>query len=243
MSEPEGERLQKVLARAGIGSRRAVEELIAAGRVRVNGEMARLGRRIDTSKDEVEVDGSPVPLRSDLVYYLLNKPRGVVSTASDPEGRPTVLEIVDAAVRVWPVGRLDIDSEGALLLTNDGELTLRLTHPRYELPKTYVAEVEGTVGRPTVRRLCGGVELEDGVTAPAEARVLERRPGATLVEISIREGRNRQVRRMADAVGHPVRRLVRVAIGPLALGRLRPGSYRKLGPVEVQQLYRAARPV
>lgn len=239
MNQAEGERLQKVLARAGVASRRAVEELIAAGRVKVNGAPARLGQRVDPTKDEVEVDGSLIPLRADLLYYLLNKPTGVVSTASDPDGRRTVLDLLDPAVRVWPVGRLDLDSEGALLLTNDGELTLRLTHPRYEVPKTYVAELTGTVGPRALRRLARGVELEDGLTAPAEASLLERRPGSTLVEITIREGRNRQVRRMAEAIGHPVRRLVRVAIGPLRLGRLRPGSFRKLGPAEVRQLYAA----
>jgi pseudouridine synthase len=147
---------------------------------------------------------------------------------------------VDVPTRIWPVGRLDLESEGALLLTNDGDLTLRLTHPRYELPKTYVVEVEGAVGRRVVQRLERGVELEDGLTAPAKASILEKRPGSTLVEMTIREGRNRQVRRMMEGVGHPVRRLVRVSIGPLVIGRLGPGAFRKLGPAEVQSLYRAA---
>jgi pseudouridine synthase len=234
----DGERLQKVLARAGIGSRRAAEQLIAAGRVTVNGAPARLGQRVDISKDKVEVDGSLIPVAEGIIYYLMNKPPGYVTTASDPQGRPTVLDLVDSGRRVWPVGRLDADSEGALILTNDGDLTLRLTHPRFKVPKTYLAQVEGNVGGAALRRLARGVSLEDGHTAPAEVALVERVPGGALLEITIREGRNRQVRRMGDAVGHPVKRLVRTAIGPLQLGRLKPGSYRKLAPLEVQLLYR-----
>lgn len=237
MSE-EGERLQKVLARAGVGSRRAVEGLIVAGRIRVNGTPARLGQRVDPSKDEVEVDGSKVPLQPGLVYYLLNKPVGVVTTASDERGRPTVADLVDLDVRVWAVGRLDVDTEGALLVTNDGDLTMRLTHPRYSFPKTYVAEVAGSVGGRALRRLARGVDLDDGPTAPARVRLVERVPGGSLVELTLTEGRNRQVRRMLEAVGHPVRRLVRVALGPLMLGRLKPGAFRRLGPEEVRLLYR-----
>jgi 23S rRNA pseudouridine2605 synthase len=235
----EGERLQKVLAHVGVGSRRAVEEMIAAGRVRVNGKRAELGRRVDPTKDVVEVDGSRVPLQTDLVYYLLNKPVGVVTTASDPEGRTTVLDIVDVEQRVWPVGRLDVDTEGAILLTNDGELTNMLTHPRYEFPKTYVAEAKGTVGNKVMKSLARGVELEDGMTAPAEVSVLERSAGGSLVEITIREGRNRQVRRMFDEVGHPLRRLARVAIGPVGLGHLKPGRFRRLSSEEARALYAA----
>lgn len=243
MSEREGERLQKVLAHAGVGSRRAVEEMIAAGRVRVNGTRAELGRRIDPEKDKVELDGSLVPLRSELVYLLVNKPEGVVTTADDPEGRPTIMDLVDDQIeRLWPVGRLDIGSEGALIVTNDGDLTHRLTHPSFHVPRTYLVQVEGSVGRRALDRLARGVELEDGVTQPARAQIVERggRGGAgTLVEITIHEGRNRQVRRMFDAIGHPVTRLVRRSIGPVELGRLKPGMYRKLSPVEVQTLYRA----
>ena len=238
MNESSGERVQKVLAHAGIGSRRAVEEMVAAGRIRINGKVARPGQRVDISKDKVEVDGSTVPLRTELAYYLLNKPAGVVATASDPEGRATVLDLVDVERRVWPVGRLDIDSEGALIITNDGDLTNGLTHPRYEVPKVYIAEVEGHVGHRALARLARGVDLEDGRTKPAEASIVERRAGATLVRLTITEGRNRQVRRMAEAVGHPVKRLVRVAIGPLQVGRLKPGTYRKLSPAEVRSLYR-----
>ena len=238
MNESAGERVQKVLAHAGVGSRRAVEEMVAAGRIRINGKVARPGQRVDITKDKVEVDGSTVPLRTELAYYLLNKPTGVVATASDPEGRATVLDLVDVDRRVWPVGRLDIDSEGALIITNDGELTNGLTHPRYEVPKVYIAEVEGHVGHRALARLARGVDLEDGRTKPAEASIVERRAGATLVRLTITEGRNRQVRRMAEAVGHPVKRLVRVAIGPLQVGRLKPGTYRKLSPAEVRSLYR-----
>ena len=236
----EGERLQKVLARAGVASRRAVEEMIVAGRIQVNGTRAELGQRVDPYKDEVKVDGSVVPLREDLVHYLLNKPAGVVSTADDPEGRPTVVEMIETDTRVWPVGRLDIETEGAILLTNDGDLTLRLTHPRFGVAKTYVAEVQGSVGARAARTLARGVELEDGPTAPAEAKVLERSSGGSVVELVLKEGRNRQARRMFEAVGHPVRRLVRTAIGPLKLGRLKPGTYRRLSPAEVRSLYKAA---
>ena len=237
----EGERLQKVLAHAGVGSRRAVEELIAAGRVRVNGDRAELGRRVDPEKDKVEVDGSIIPLRTELVYYLLNKPEGVVTTSDDPEGRTTVLDLVDVEGRVWPVGRLDIGTEGALVLTNDGDLTHRLTHPSFHVPRTYMAQVQGSIGARALTRLAKGVDLEDGRTKPARVGLLERVPGGSLVEITITEGRNRQVRRMFEAIGHPVTRLVRRAVGPLELGRLKPGAFRRLNPTEVQALYRATK--
>jgi 23S rRNA pseudouridine2605 synthase len=239
---PEGERIQKVLARAGVASRRAIEEMILEGRIRVNGDRVELGRRIDPAKDEVEVDGSRVPLRADLVYYLMNKPVGVVTTASDEAGRETVLDLLDdVQARVYPVGRLDVDSEGAVVLTNDGDLALRLTHPRFGVEKTYLAEVEGSVKEKTVRRMARGVELEDGPATATQVRLVERIPGGSLVEISLAEGRKREVRRMFEAVGHPVRRLVRTAIGPLMLGRLKPATYRKLRPDEIRALYRAAK--
>ena len=237
---PTGERIQKVLARAGVASRRAVEEMIVRGRIRVNGERVALGRRIDAAKDIVEVDGSRVPLSTDLAYYLVNKPVGVVTTAHDEEGRETVMDLLEVEVRVFPVGRLDMDSEGAVLLTNDGELAQRLTHPSFGVPKTYLVEASGSVKEKSLRALARGVELDDGVTTPAEVRLVEKNPRGTLVEMSITEGRNRQIRRMFDAVGHPVRRLVRTAIGPLMLGRLKPATYRKLRPDEVMSLYRAA---
>jgi 23S rRNA pseudouridine2605 synthase len=231
-AEPEGERLQKVLARAGLASRRASEELVAEGRVRVNGEVAELGRRIDPDADEVTVDGVPVPVAPGLVHYLLNKPPGVVTTASDPQGRPVVVALVPAEPRVFPVGRLDADTEGLLVLTNDGGFAHRLTHPSFGVDKEYLAEVEGTPSRAALRTLREGVDLEDGRTAPARVTLVS--PGVLRLVIS--EGRNRQVRRMCEAVGHPVRRLVRTRIGPVADRRLPPGSWRRLTPGEVRSL-------
>lgn len=240
MPDTEPQRLQKVLSHAGIASRRAVEEMIEAGRVKVNGKRARLGQRVDPAKDEVEVDGSRVPLRAELRYYLLNKPVGVVTTSDDPEGRETVLDYIETDERVWPVGRLDIETEGALLLTNDGELTHRLTHPSFEVPKTYLAEVRGSVGNKAIRALLSGVQLDDGPARARGAQIVEQARGDTLLELVLTEGRNREIRRMLDALGFTVVGLVRVAIGPLKLGRLKAGTYRKLGPAEVMALYRAA---
>ncbi len=231
-----GERLQKVLAQAGLGSRRACEELIAAGRVTVNGEVATLGSRADPEVDAIEVDGARIGVRQGLVHYLLNKPAGVVTTASDPQGRPTVVGLVPAEPRVYPVGRLDADTEGLLVLTNDGELAHRLTHPSFGVDKEYLAAVTGTPSRGALRRLREGVELEDGPTAPARVSLV----GDHTLRITIHEGRNRQVRRMCEAVGHPVRRLVRVRIGPLADRRLPPGEWRPLTQAEVRALERAA---
>jgi 23S rRNA pseudouridine2605 synthase len=230
--DPPGERLQKVLARAGLASRRASEELIAEGRVRVNGEVAELGRRIDPDADQVTIDGVPVPVAPGLVHYLLNKPPGVVTTASDPQGRPVVVDLVPAEPRVFPVGRLDADTEGLLILTNDGGFAHRLTHPSFGVAKEYLAEVEGTPGRAVLRTLREGVDLEDGRTAPARVSLVS--PGVLRLVIS--EGRNRQVRRMCEAVGHPVRRLVRTRIGPVADRRLPPGSWRPLTTGEVRSL-------
>ena len=235
----EGERLQKVLARAGLGSRRACEEIIEDGRVEVNGEVATLGRRVDPEHDRITLDGATIPVRSGLVYYLLNKPAKVVTTASDPEGRPTVLDLVPAEPRVFPVGRLDWDTEGLLLLTNDGDLAHGLTHPSRGVPKTYLAEVSGAPGRVALRKLRDGVDLDDGRTAPARARVTQTTPTCAAVEIVIHEGRNRQVRRMLEAVGHPVRRLVRTRLGPLSDHRLAPGQWRRLEPAEIRALYAA----
>lgn len=223
-----------------MASRRAVEELIAEGRVVVNGKVAVLGDRVDPDSDRVEVDGSIVPLDATLVYYLMNKPAGVVTTAKDPEGRPTVLDLVDLPQRVWSVGRLDLQSEGALILTNDGELSNRLTHPRFEVEKTYVARVGGGVRERDLRRLASGVVLEDGETGPARVRRLDQATNETMIELTIREGRNRQVRRMFEALGYKVHGLVRTHIGSLALGRLKPGSIRRLSPAEVRALYKDA---
>jgi 23S rRNA pseudouridine2605 synthase len=230
------ERLQKVLARTGIGSRRACEELIAEGRVTVNGEVASLGRRVDAAHDEIEVDGALVAAAEGLAHYLLNKPRGVVTTAADPQGRPTVVELVPVAPRVFPVGRLDVETEGLLILTNDGPLAHRLTHPRFGIDKEYIASVRGEPRPGAVRALRQGVELDDGITAPARVAVL----GPSLLRITIHEGRNRQVRRMCEAVGHPVERLVRTRVGPIADRRLPPGRWRSLTPTEVRALAEAA---
>ena len=231
----QGERLQKILAQAGLGSRRACEELIAAGRVHLNGEVASLGTRADPEHDTIEVDGAILGLRQGLVHYLLNKPAGVVTTASDTHGRPTVVGLVPEEPRVYPVGRLDAETEGLLLLTNDGELAHRLTHPSFGVEKEYLAEVEGKPSRGALRRLREGVELEDGPTAPAKASLV----GEHTLRLTIHEGRNRQVRRMCAAVGHPVVRLVRVRIGPLADRRLAPGEWRALTQGEVRDLERA----
>jgi 23S rRNA pseudouridine2605 synthase len=236
VSEPE--RLQKILARVGIASRRVVEEMIEDGRVAVNGEIAELGQRADPDVDAIEVDGVLVGVRPDTVWYLLNKPAGVVSTASDPQGRPTVVQLVPEEPRVFPVGRLDAETEGLLLLTNDGEVTHRLTHPSYGVEKEYLAHVEGTPSRGAMRRLREGVELDDGMTAPATAAMVS--PG--VVRLVIHEGRNRQVRRMCEAIGHPVVRLVRTRIGPLVDTKLGPGEWRPLRQDEVRALERAAVP-
>ena len=238
MSLSEGERLQKVLAAAGLGSRRVCEILIEEERVTVNGEVAVLGRRVDPDNDRIEVDGLRVPTRPGLVTYLLNKPRGVVSTASDPQGRPTVVELVPAEPRIFPVGRLYTDTEGLLLLTNDGDLAHRLTHPSFGVEKEYLAQVDGSPTPAELRRLRHGIELEDGMTAPAKASLTA--PGA--VRLVIHEGRNRQVRRMLEAVGYPVTRLVRTRIGPLADRRLKPGEWRVLDMEEVRALEAAAVP-
>jgi 23S rRNA pseudouridine2605 synthase len=236
----EGERLQKVLAALGWGSRRICEDLIADGRVTVNGEVAELGRRVDTLIDLIAVDGVPIGARPDLVYYLLNKPRGVISTANDPQGRPTVVDIVPQSPRVFPVGRLDAETEGLLLLTNDGELTHFLTHPSKGVEKEYLVLLVGnprlTEGQ--LKALRDGVELDDGMTAPA--KVGQRSDGS--VTITIHEGRNRQVRRMVEAIGHRVDRLVRVRIGPIKDSSLRPGSWRELSLSERKALAEAMAP-
>lgn len=230
---PQGERLQKVLAARGFGSRRVCEEIIAAGRVRVNDEVAILGRRVDVDVDHVTVDGEPIGIRADLVYYLLNKPVGVVTTAHDPQGRPTVVDLVPAEPRVFPVGRLDVETEGLILLTNDGDFAQTIAHPSRGVDKEYLVHVDnGKVAPASLRRLREGVDLEDGRTAPAE--VSQPEPG--VLRITIHEGRNRQVRRMCDAVGHPVSRLVRVRIGSVVDRDLGPGEWRPLRLDEVRAL-------
>ncbi|HEV2992859.1 MAG TPA: pseudouridine synthase [Acidimicrobiia bacterium] len=236
---PEGERVQKVLARTGFGSRRAAEELVRAGRVSVDGHVAHLGERVSATS-RIGVDGVPVPTAPGLISYLVHKPTRVVTTAHDPEGRPTVVALVPDEPRVFPVGRLDYDTAGLLVLTNDGELAQLLTHPRHGVEKTYLAEVAGIPSRGALRRLRAGVELDDGVTAPARARVVGTTGDAAAVELTIHEGRNRQVRRMLEAVGHPVERLVRTRIGPVHDDRLGPGEWRPLRTDEVRALYEAA---
>ena len=234
-----GERLQKVLARIGYGSRRVCEDIIAAGRVTVNGEVAMLGRRIDQQNDAVCVDGAPVGVRPDVVYYLLNKPRGVVTTAEDTHGRQTVLELLPQSPRVFPVGRLDMDTEGLLIVTNDGDLAHLVTHPSRGVEKEYLAEVQcgsDGVSISALRRLRDGIELDDGMTSPATVS----QPEAGVLRITIHEGRNRQVRRMCEAVGHPVNRLVRVRIGPIRDQRTPPGKFRHLTPHEVITLRNTA---
>ncbi len=238
MAEPE--RVQKLLARAGLGSRRACEEIVRAQRVKIDGVVATLGDRADPDTQQVLVDDVPLAVRPDLVYYVLNKPTGVVTTASDPQGRPTVVGLVPTEPRVFPVGRLDADTEGLLLMTNDGDLAQLLAHPRHGVDKTYVAEVAGDPGDAALRQLRTGIELEDGPTAPARARIMARTQGKTALELTIHEGRKRQVRRMCAAVGLRVQRLVRTKIGPLADPRLGPGAWRELLPREVRALYEAA---
>jgi 23S rRNA pseudouridine2605 synthase len=223
-------RLNAYLARAGVASRRRADELIKAGRVRVNGERGELNTFVEPS-DRVEVDGRPVTAQ-ELAYVLLHKPAGVVTTARDPHGRPTVVDLVDHTARVVPVGRLDADTTGALLLTNNGPLAHRLAHPRYGVEKVYEADVEGEPDDDALRRLAEGVELEEGRTAPARARRL----GPSRIELVLHEGRKHQVKRMLEAVGHPVRRLHRSRYAGLELGGLAPGESRELSASEVQRL-------
>ena len=227
-------RLNAYLARAGVASRRGADELIKAGRVRVNGEPGALNTFVSAG-DRVEVDGRTVGAQR-LAYVLLHKPAGVVTTARDPQGRPTVVGLVDHEARVVPVGRLDAATTGALLLTNDGPLAHRLAHPRYGVEKTYVADVEGAPTDAALRALAAGVELEDGRTAPARVRRL----APSRIELVLHEGRNRQVRRMLEAVGHPVRHLHRSAYAGLTLAGLAEGEWRELAAEEVKQLRRAA---
>jgi 23S rRNA pseudouridine2605 synthase len=235
-------RLQKVLAAAGLGSRRACEQLIAAGRVSVNGEAVReQGVRVDPATAVVRVDGERVNVRPDLLYLALNKPRGVLSAMTDDRGRPTVGDFVaERPERLFHVGRLDGDSEGLLLLTNDGELAHRLTHPSYRVQKTYLAEVPGPVPRELGRRLRSGIELDDGWVAADGFRVVDAAGGRALVEVILHEGRKHVVRRLLAATGHPVTRLVRTAFGPIRLGHLRPGTLRRLSRQEIGQLYQLA---
>lgn len=232
--------MQKALARAGFGSRRACEDLIRAGRVTVDGRTATLGARVDPAGSVVEVDGVRVSLAPDLVYYALHKPPGVVTTARDPQKRTTVLDLVPKTPRVFPVGRLDLDTSGLLFLTNDGVFAERVSHPRFEIPKTYAAEIRGRL-RPGQRAsLRKGVELEDGPARAENISVHASASGRSIVELTIHEGRNRIVRRMLDAVGAEVVSLHRVAVGPVRLGRLKAGTWRNLRRDEVLAVLRAS---
>lgn len=237
----EGVRLQKVLAAAGVGSRRACEELISAGRVSVDGELVtELGRRVDPDSAVVRVDDMRVTTSADRVYLALNKPRGMVSTLSDPDGRPCVGDLVaERRDRLFYVGRLDADTTGLLLLTNDGDLAHRLAHPSYGVAKTYLAEVVGPVSRDVGKRLRAGVELDDGVVSVDSFRLVDSLGSKVLVEIVLHEGRKHVVRRLMSAVGHPVQSLVRTSVGPVQLGGQRPGKIRPLSSQEVAALYAA----
>ena len=234
------ERLQRSLARAGFGSRRACEEVIAAGRVEINGRVATLGDRLDPTVDEVRVDGSKVNVDPELRTFALHKPRGVTTTMRDPHAERDLTGFLPKGVHVFPVGRLDRDTEGLLLLTNDGSLAHRLTHPRYAIEKEYLAEVGRLPSQRQLARLRRGVELDDGTAKAVDARSAGGAGGRGGVRLVMIEGRKREVRRMLDAVELPVRRLVRVRVGPIRLGKLGPGEVRELGPEDVRALYRAA---
>ncbi|MDN5858693.1 MAG: rRNA pseudouridine synthase [Pseudonocardia sp.] len=249
-AHPDGVRLQKVLAQAGVASRRAAEDLIAAGRVSVDGKVVReMGRRVHPDTAVVHVDGARIQLREDLVYLALNKPRGILSAMSDDQGRPCVGDLVverglvgaefdgSPRNRLFHVGRLDAETEGLLLLTNDGDLGHRLMHPSYEVEKTYLAEVVGTPARDLGRRLRAGVELDDGPVTVHSFRVVDVMGAKSLVELVVHEGRKHIVRRLLEEVGHPVQRLVRTAVGEVKLGNQRPGRFRPLDQVEIGSLY------
>ena len=239
--EPSGQqvRLQKVLAQAGVGSRRACEQLIAEGRVEVDGSpVTELGVRVDPSIAVVHVDGKRVPTIPGIVVLAMNKPRGVVTTMSDEQGRPCVGDLIgDRPERLFHVGRLDADTSGLLLLTNDGELAHRLAHPSHAIAKTYMATVAGTMTRQSARQLLEGVQLDDGPASCDAVRIKQQLSSRTLVEVVIHEGRNRIVRRMLDSIGHPVSELVRTRIGPLRLGDIRPGAMREVAGDDLADLY------
>ena len=240
-TEPTGIRLQKVLSQAGVASRRAAEEMIAEGRVSVDGKVVQeMGRRIDPKVAVVRVDGARVELREDIVHLALNKPRGMLSTMSDERDRPCVGDLIASRdSRLFHVGRLDADTEGLLLLTNDGELGHRLMHPSYEIPKTYLAEVPGPIPRDLGRRMRDGVELSDGVVRVDSFRVLDIQGGRAMLELVLHEGRKHVVRRLLEEVGNPVKRLVRTAIADVRLGDQRPGTLRPLNRPELACLYDA----
>ncbi|MCX7681159.1 MAG: rRNA pseudouridine synthase [Anaerolineae bacterium] len=234
------ERLQKILARAGYGSRRACEELIRQGRVQINGRVAQIGEKADPEHDRITVDGKPVKTRQTYTYIMLHKPRGVLSDEGDGSGRlPTARELVPLPGHLFPVGRLDLRSEGLILLTDDGELANRLTHPRYAHEREYLVLVEGKPDEVTLEQWRRGVFLDGRLTAPAQVNIVRTEEGRTWLQVILREGRKRQIRRVGAMLGHPVLRLIRVRIGPLRLGNLQPGEWRALTPEEIQALQRA----
>lgn len=233
------ERLQKLLSQAGIASRRAAEGLIQEGRVTIDGQVATLGDKADPRTQVVAVDGERVKVNTDLTYVVFNKPVGVVTTANDPQGRPTVLDFMPPKPRVYPVGRLDMDTSGLLLLTNDGEFAHRLAHPSYGIEKTYMCQIRGPVTKAQVRQLLDGVELDDGPAKAIKAKLLIGDSNRSLLEVVIAEGRNRQVRRMIDALGLNLEALVRTKIGPVHLGNMKPGKMRQLNSKELGILYTA----
>lgn len=231
------------MARSGVGSRRYCEELIKSGRVKVNGKVVtELGTKVDPAKDRVEVDDKAIQPKEERLYIMINKPSGFITSVTDKFGRPTVIDLLGGiSDRVYPVGRLDIDTEGLLLLTNDGELAFRLTHPRYKVRKTYIAEVIGHPTDENLNRLRKGIMLDDGMTAPAEVKILKQIKNATFVEITIHEGRKRQIRRMFQAIGHRVIFLKRISIDKVSLNNLPLGDFRHLTEKEIDNLYRAVR--
>jgi len=232
------ERLQKFMAHAGIGSRRNCEELIIQGKVKVNGQVINvLGTKIDPERDKIEVNNKLIKAKEDMIYILLNKPDGYVTTSQDPQGRPTVIDLIKHInKRIYPVGRLDYETEGLLLLTNDGELAYRLTHPKYKVNKVYQALIKGRPSNESIEQLRRGVLLEDGLTEPAQIKILDKIGDNTLIELTIHEGKNRQVRRMCKAVNHPVLNLKRTKIGSLDLGTIKLGSFRFLTEDELRWL-------
>jgi 23S rRNA pseudouridine2605 synthase len=241
LTEQEGIRLQKVLASAGVASRRVCEDLIAKGRVKVNGKVVNtLGARIDPEVDQVQVDGRPIQLDPDRVYLAFHKPKGVVSTMSDENGRPCLADYFVGFDRVFNVGRLDQETTGLILMTNDGDMANQLAHPSYEVQKLYVAKVRGKITRVEMQKLKDGVKLEDGLQKADSARVLDQSEQSSLVEIVLHSGKNRIVRRMFEAVGFPVLELTRKSFGPLRLGNIKPGQFRELSKLEVSSLMEAA---